>query len=114
MPKKPQNGILKTIIEHMEKWEKLLSKAIDYKNNSEGLLDKAVQELMRTKGFSEEQVALFDACFAGGCETIVRFNRDGEFADLGLENYCGMTKEEIIHYLKKFLSNKNVELLTKG
>lgn len=113
MPKKQQNGILKAIIEHMEKWEKLLSKAIDYKNNSEGLLDKAVQELMRTKGFSEEQVALFDACFAGGCETIVRFNRDAEFADLGLENYCAMTKEEIIDYLSEFCEPKNVELLRK-
>ena len=97
----------------MKKWEKLLSKAIDYKNNSEGLLDQAVQELMRTKGFSEEQVALFDACFAGGCETIVRFNRDGEFADLGLENYCGMTKEEIIDYLSDYLGPQSVELLTK-
>lgn len=97
----------------MEKWEKLLSKAVAYKYKSEGLLDKAVQELMRTKGFSEEQVALFDACFAGGNETIVRFNLEGEDNDLGLENYCGMTKEEIIHYLKKFLSNETVELLRK-
>lgn len=107
------NGILKTIIEYMEKWEKLLSKAVAYKYKSEGLLDNAVQELMRTKGFSEEQVALFDACFAGGSETIVRFNLDGEDNDFGLENYRGMTKEEIIHYLKKFLSDKNIELLTK-
>ena len=98
----------------MEKWQKLLLKAIDYKNESESFLDKAVQELMRTKGFSEEQVALFDACFAGGNETVVTFNRDGEMNDFGLENYCSMTKEEIINYLKKFLSNKNVELLTKG
>lgn len=98
----------------MEKWRELLSKAIIHKNKSESFLDKAVQELMRTKGFSEEQVALFDACFAGGQETVVTFNRDGEMNDFGLENYCGMTKEEIIHYLKKFLSNKNVELLTKG
>ena len=60
----------------MEKWQKLLSKAVEYKYESEGLLDSAVQELMRTKGFSEEQVALFDACFAGGNETIVRFNRN--------------------------------------
>ena len=111
MPKKQQNGILKTIIEHMEKWEKLLSKAISHKNESEALLDKAVQELMRTKGFSEEQVALFDACFAGGCETIVAFNHDGEFADLGLENYCGMTKEEIIDYLSDFCEPKTVKLL---
>jgi hypothetical protein len=68
---------------------------------------------MRTKGFSEEQAMLFDACFAGGNETIVRFNLDGEENDFGLENYGHMTKEEIIHYLKKFLTNENVELLTK-
>ena len=97
----------------MEKWRRLLSKAIDYKNESEAFLDKAVQELMRTKGFSEEQVALFDACFAGGCETIVRFNRDGEFADLGLENYCGMTKEKIIDCLSEYCEPKNAELLRK-
>jgi len=111
MLKKQQNGILKTIIEHMKKWEKLLSKAIDYKNKSEALLDKAVQELMRTKGFSEEQVALFDACFAGGQETIVRFNHDGEFADLGLENYGGMTKDEIIKRLSRYASEETVKLL---
>ena len=97
----------------MKKWEKLLSKAIDYKNASEELLDKAVQELMRTKGFSEEQVALFDACFASGTETIVAFNCDGEFNDLGLENYCTMTKEEIIDYLSEYCEPKTVELLRK-
>ena len=98
----------------MEKWQKLLSKAIEYKYKSEGLLDEAVQELMRTKSFSEEQVMLFDANFAGGNETIVRFNHEGEENDFGLENYSGMTKEEIIHYLKKFLSNESVKLLTKA
>lgn len=97
----------------MEKWEKLLSKDISYKNKSEAFLDEAVQELMRTKGFSEEQVALFDACFTGGQETVVTFNREGEMNDLGLENYCSMTKEKIIHYLKKFLSDESVKLLTK-
>lgn len=97
----------------MEKWEKFLSKAIEYKNESESFLDKAVKELMRTKGFSEEQVALFDACFAGGSETIVCFNRDGEFGDLGLENYCSMTKEEIIDYLSEYCQPKTVELLKK-
>jgi hypothetical protein len=95
----------------MEKWRKLLSKAIEYKNESETFLDKAVQELMRTKGFSEEQVALFGACFASGTETIVEFNRDGEFNDLGLENYCTMTKEEIIDYLSDFCEPKTVKLL---
>ena len=97
----------------MEKWRRLLSKAIEYKNESESFLDKAVQELMRTKGFSEEQVSLFDACFASGTETIVSFNYDGEFNDLGLENYCTMTKEEIIDYLSKFCAPKTVELLRK-
>lgn len=98
----------------MEKWRRLLSKAIDYKNNSESFLDKAVQELMRTKGFSEEQVTLFDACFASGTETVVTFNRDGEFNDLGLENYSTMTKEEIIDYLSEYCEPKTIELLTKG
>jgi hypothetical protein len=97
----------------MEKWRKLLSNAIEYKNKSESFLNKAVQELMRTKGFSEEQVALFDACFASGTETIVTFNYDGEFNDLGLENYCTMTKEEIIDYLSKYCEPKTVELLRK-
>lgn len=97
----------------MEKWRKLLSKAIDYKNESESFLDKAVQELMRTKGFSEEQVALFDACFASGTETIVRFNYDGEFNDLGLENYCTMTKEQIIDYLSGYCGPETVKLLRK-
>ncbi len=97
----------------MEKWEKILSDAVKYKYKAEGLLDKAVQELMRTKGFSEEQVMLFDACFAGGNETIVKFNLEGEDNDFGLENYCTMTKEEIIGYLKKFLTNESVKLLTK-
>lgn len=97
----------------MEKWRSLLSKAIGCKNESEIFLNKAVQELMRTKGFSEEQVALFDACFASGTETIVTFNYDGEFNDLGLENYCTMTKEEIIDYLSKYCRPKTVELLRK-
>lgn len=97
----------------MEKWNRLLTKAIAHKNKSEGLLDDAVRELMRTKGFSEEQCQLFDACFAGGTETIVRFNCDGEYADFGLENYGGMTKKEIINYLSRFLTKENVKLLTK-
>ena len=97
----------------MEKWRRLLSKAIDYKNESESFLDKAVQELMRTKGFSEEQVALFDACFASGTETIVAFNHDGEFNDFGLENYCTMTKEQIIDYMSEYCGPETVKLLRK-
>jgi len=98
----------------MEKWQKLLSEAIEHKVKSEGLLDLAAQELMRTKGFSEEQVALFSACFASGTETIVSFNYDGEFNDLGLENYCTMTKEEIVGYLSRFCIPENAKLLRNG
>lgn len=97
----------------MERWNRLLSNAIAHKFKSESLLDKAVRELMRTKGFSEEQCQLFGACFAGGQETIVTFNNDGEDNDFGLENYSGMTKEEIINYMSRFLMEKNVKLLTK-
>lgn len=97
----------------MEKWNRLLTNAIAHKIKSEGLLDDAVRELMRTKGFSEEQCQLFSACFAGGQETIVVFNNDGEDNDFGLENYGGMTKEEIINYMSKFLMEENVKLLTK-
>lgn len=103
----------KILLNNMEKWEFFLSRAISYKYKSESFLNKAVQELMRTKGFSEEQVALFEACFASGKETVVTFNRDGEFNDLGLENYCTMTKEEIIEYLSKFCEPKTIELLRK-
>ena len=97
----------------MEKWQRLLSKAIDYKNKSETFLDKAVKELMRTKGFSEEQVALFEVCFASGIESIVGFNHDGEFSDLGLENYCTMTKEQIIDYMSEYCGPETVKLLRK-
>lgn len=97
----------------MERWNRLLSNAIAHKFKSESLLDKAVRELMRTKGFSEEQCQLFGACFAGGQETIVTFNNDGEDNDFGLENYSGMTKEGIINYMSRFLMEKNVKLLTK-
>ena len=98
----------------MEKWQKLLSEAIRHKVKSEGLLDLAAKELMRTKGFSEEQVALFSACFAGGQETIIHFNSDGEDADFGLENYGGMPKEDIIGYLSRFCRPENAKLLRNG
>lgn len=97
----------------MERWNRILSNAIAHKIKSESLLTKAVRELMRAKGFSEEQCQLFDACFASGSETVVTFNYDGEYADFGLENYGNMTKEEIINYMSKFLMKENVKILTK-
>ena len=98
----------------MKKWQKYLQKAIEHKINSETYLTKAVQELMRTKGFSENQVNLFDASFASGFETIITFNSDGEFNDRGLENYALLTKEDIIKILSKHLMPHNVDLLTKS
>lgn len=95
----------------MEKWEKTLSDALKRKAEAEALVSKATKELMKSKGFSKEQVDLFDASFASGNETIVVFNDDGEFCDLGLENFCEMTKEEIIARLKPHLQADNVKLL---
>lgn len=95
----------------MEKWNKLLIKANQYKYQSELLLDKAAKELMRSKGFSEKQVELFNACFDGGHETIITFNQQGEDNDMGLENFCTMTKEEIIEWMEKFLDKKSISIL---
>lgn len=98
----------------MEKWNKLLAKATRHKYKSELLLDEAAKELMRSKGFSEEQVELFSACFAGGHETIITFNQRGEDNDMGLENFCTMTKEEIIKWMEKFLDKESASILKNG
>jgi hypothetical protein len=95
----------------MKNWEKHLDLAIKHKNLSERYLDTSIQELMRTKGFTAEQVILFRACFAGGNETVVSFNSDGEFNDLGVIDYANMDKEEIISYLSDFLDKENIGLL---
>ena len=44
---------------------------------------------------------------------FVRFNLDGKDNDFGLENYCTMTKEEIIDYLSEYCEPKTIELLRK-
>ena len=78
------------------KWMTLLKRANAYKNKSEQLLDMAVREIAKEKGFTDEEVLLFEANFASGNETVVRYNGQGEFADLDVAIMADMTKEEII------------------
>ena len=96
-----------------KKAEKLYYKAIDAKNESEGLLSEAVKEIARKKGFIEENVLLFDACFASGDETIITFNGEGEMYDTGIELFDSMTKEEFVDWFtrRKELSEESVKLL---
>ena len=81
------------------KWMTLLKRAQEYKNKSEQLLDMAVREIAKEKGFTDEEVLLFEANFASGNETVVRYNGQGEFADLDVAIMADMTKEEIIKRL---------------
>lgn len=77
----------------------LLKRAQEYKNKSEQLLDMAVREIAKEKGFTYEEVLLFEANFASGNETVVIYNGQGEFADLDVAIMVSMTKEEIIKRL---------------
>lgn len=86
-------------------WYQLSARAFKKKVESEKLLDKAVQTLMQDKGFSEEAVSHFSACYAGGNETVINFCGEGEFADLDIKEASVMTKDEIISRLSKYLSN---------
>lgn len=92
-------------------WYQLSEKAFEKKVESEKLLDKAVQTLMGEKGFSKETVSHFNACFAGGNETVISFNQEGEMADLDLTIASTMTKDEIIYCLSQFLSKKSKEII---
>lgn len=81
------------------KWITLLKRAQEYKNKSEQLLDMAVKEVAKEKGFSDKEVALFSANFASGVETVVTYDGGGEFGDLDLAVMAEMTKQEIIKRL---------------
>lgn len=89
-------------------WLQLFNQAFEKKVESEKFLDKAVQTLMSEKGFSKEAVSHFNACFAGGNETVISFNQEGEMADLDLTIASTMTKDEIIQCLSRFLSKKSI------
>lgn len=95
----------------MKKWEKLLNKAFSARYQAEGLLDEAVVELMKSKGFSEEIALKFRACFASGTETVISFNYEGELADLDVGVANSMNKEEIIERLSEHLSDNSIKLI---
>ncbi len=75
------------------------------------MLEKAVQTLMQDKKFSDEAVSHFGACYAGGNETVINFCGEGEFADLDIKEAAGMTKDEIISRLSRYLSDSSKDIL---
>lgn len=75
------------------------------------MLEKAVQTLMQDKEFSDEAVSHFGACYAGGNETVINFCGEGEFADLDIKEASGMTKDEIISRLSRYLSDSSKDIL---
>lgn len=81
------------------KWTTLLKRAQEYQNKSDKLLNMAVREVAKEKGFTDEEVLLFEADFASGNETVIKYNGNGEFADLDIAVMANMTKEEIIKRL---------------
>ena len=83
------------------KWNKLLAKALEHKQKSEGYLDLAVQQLARDCGFSYEESLLFSADFASGTETVVKYDGKGEMADLEIRYMYGMNKEDILKRLRE-------------
>lgn len=83
------------------KWDKLLAKALEHKQKSEGYLDLAVQQLARDCGFSHEESLLFSADFASGTETVVKYDGEGEMADLEIRYMYGMSKEDILKRLRE-------------
>ena len=92
-------------------WKTYLDEAIKAKIESERCLDFSVRSLMSLKGFTTEQVLLFEACFAGGQETVISFNRECEDADLDIKIAAEMTKVEIIKRLSRDASDETIKLL---
>lgn len=92
-----------------EGWQIYLDKAIKAKIESERCLDEAVRALMACKGFTK--LSLFEACFAGGQETIISFNKECEMSDLDVGVADGMTKDEIIERLSRHASGETIKLL---
>ena len=90
-------------------WQIYLDKAVKAKVESERCLDEAVRALMACKGFT--QLSLFEACFAGGQETVISFGRECEMADLDIKVAAEMTKVEIIECLSRYASDETIKLL---
>ena len=94
------------------KWSTLMRKAFSYKCQSEQYLRDAVVTLMLQKGFQKDIAELFDCDFAGGNETIVLFNGDGEMSDLDLRYVRSMSREEIICQMARNLTDDNIKLIS--
>lgn len=95
----------------MKNWKIYLGKAKKAKTESEGFLDEAVRSLMKCKGFTTEQILMFEACFASGDETVITFNKECEMADLDVGVAAKMTKNEIIERLSRGASEETIKLL---
>lgn len=83
-------------------WKDLYKLAVDYKVKSETLLDEAVRIVAKEKGFSDEECDKFGACFAGGNETIIQYDRMGSMSDIDLSEMSTMTKEQIKKELNEY------------
>lgn len=94
-----------------KKWTTLLRLAFKKKSQSQQYLRDAVVTLMKQKGFSDEIAVKFDCDFAGGNETVIKFNNDGEMCDLDLRIISEMNKEEIISQMQRHLSDENKRLI---
>ena len=76
----------------------MLSKACDYSARADYWATRAVQEVVRQKGFSDEQIQLFCGQFATGDEVLVIYNDVDDGREMLIETMAGMTKSEIMSY----------------
>lgn len=97
----------------MEKkgWESYLGDSLHALNKAERFINKAAQELMLEKGFSEKQIQMFGANFASGDEALITFNTEGADSDLDITVAASMTKDEIIKRLSRYASDETIKLL---
>lgn len=79
----------------MESWQAVLSKAVEYQNRSDKLLQKALRILLKDKGLPEDD---FYVCFASGTETIVHYQNETHLSDLDMSFMASMTADEIKKY----------------
>ena len=92
-------------------WNDYLIKAENCQSDMGLYLSKAVRQFMKEKGFEGQILEMFDMDFASGTETIIKFNNDGEMADLDILTASQMTKEEIIEKLSQYMTKNSIKLL---
>lgn len=79
-------------------WKTMLSKACDYSARADDWATRAVREIARQKGFSDEQILLFNGQFATGYEVLVIYSDADDGREMLIETMAGMTKSEIMSY----------------